>query len=303
MKRVYVTLDFACNNDCLLCANMPEERKTGYSLDTREVKNFLVDMKLKRDDIVEFSGGEPTLRKDLPEICDFIRDNLQGRTVLLTNARKLSDPEFADKISEKVDKTVTAFYSHLPEKHDYITQRRNSFQESLRGVKNMEERGIEVHVKSIPTQLNYRELPEFIDFAFEEFQDPTVFFSGMDLRGFAKTNQDKVAVKYSDIKPYIEKSMDRAEEKGRNAFIFMMPMCIIDPCYWKHYSLCMGEMSREVEFLIAGRESKKDKGLSMGRPSENCYDCALERRCFWGWKGYVEKYGNNEFGFLEVKEK
>jgi len=295
MKRVYVTLDFVCNNDCVMCANTDEERNKDYRLATQEVKDYLTGLGLKDGDIVEFSGGEPTIRKDILELCKYFKENCKGELAILTNGRRMADPAFADEIARYINRTVTAFYAPDPVLHDTVTRKKGSFDDAFRGVKNMEERGVRVGIKTIPTKLTYRQLPQFVDFAFDNFKNPTVFFSGLDLRGQACTNQDEVAVRFSDVAPFLEAAIDRAAERGKTAYIFTMPMCSIDPFYWNNYSMCMDEISKDIEFLIPGKESKKDKGLLLDKPSEDCHVCEMENRCFWGWKGYVERFGSSEF--------
>lgn len=295
MKRVYITLDFRCNNDCIMCANTPEERRNNYRLSTEEIKNFLDKISLEEDSYVELSGGEPTIREDILEIGEYFKENFDRNLVLLTNARRLANNDFARKISKYVDRVVTAVYSSNPKKHDTITQRPGSFYGTLTGLKNMEEQGIKISVKNIPMKPNYEELPEWIEFVFNKFKDPVVFFSGLDLRGYAKQNQDKVAISYTELKPYLEETLDKSRELGKKVYFFTMPMCIFDPIYWDNYSIGMDEVSKNIEFLIPGRTSRKDKGLSVGKPSNECQECLLEPRCYWGWEGYVERYSNHEF--------
>lgn len=293
MKKAYLTLDFRCNNDCLLCANTPQERREDKILTAKDVYEFLGRTKMGRGDSIEISGGEPTLRKDIVDIFKFYRDNSDAELVLLSNARKLSEGKLSNQLSGYTDRIATAIYNTNPQMHDFVTQRNKSFSQTLKGLKNMDDNGTKISVKMIPIKQNYKELPEFVDFAFKNFSDPTVFFSGLDLKGHAEINRDKLSVSYSEIMPYLEKALDKAEDYGKHVLVFTMPMCSIDPHYWKYYSIGMDEISKEIEFMVPGVPKDKES-LFLGRPTEGCKECALEPRCYWPWQGYIETFGDKE---------
>ncbi|NQU74392.1 MAG: radical SAM protein [Candidatus Omnitrophica bacterium] len=90
-ESIMIPVTYSCNLDCSICyfAN-----KKMQDLSLNELKMIISDFK---GDAVWLSGGEPTLRKDLPEIIQFI--SRQGkRPVLLTNGIALSDRKYLKKL-------------------------------------------------------------------------------------------------------------------------------------------------------------------------------------------------------------
>ena len=71
---------------------------------------------------------------------------------LLTNALRIADDNFANKMfsiidGSKLDVTV-AFHSHIPEKHDFLTQHKGSFERSMKGVANMLKHSVKLSIKN-----------------------------------------------------------------------------------------------------------------------------------------------------------
>lgn len=137
MKTLYCAIGYLCNERCRFCpcseesADVPsltfEEICTAIrrAIEERGVKNILL------------SGGEPTIHPDYFRILEFIK-SYNVNISLLTNALKLAEDNFTERMfsiinGEKLDVTV-AFHSHIPEKHDFLTQHKGSFEKSMKGV-------------------------------------------------------------------------------------------------------------------------------------------------------------------------
>jgi len=68
-------------------------------------------IKPSKNDYIEISGGEPTLRKDLFDICEYIKSNYDTNLIILSNGRKFNDKSFSKQIKEVgVDRVMTTFY-------------------------------------------------------------------------------------------------------------------------------------------------------------------------------------------------
>jgi hypothetical protein len=96
--RLDLALTYRCNNDCSHCYNvaphspLPAGEETGMSheLDTEQWKMVLDKAWALGIPHIIFTGGEPTMRNDLPELIAHAEKNGQI-TGLNTNARRLSD--------------------------------------------------------------------------------------------------------------------------------------------------------------------------------------------------------------------
>ena len=96
IRHVDIKLHYACNNRCIHCV-IADQRdaamaKRGRDFrTTSEVVAELVDAATKGFDVVTFTGGEPTLRRDLPELVQAAHQ-LGLKVGLQTNGRALPMP-------------------------------------------------------------------------------------------------------------------------------------------------------------------------------------------------------------------
>lgn len=73
VDSVYLHVNSACNLHCLGCYSYVENRNTRNELSFDEWKCVIDDLSLLGVKNIVISGGEPFLRKDLREICKYIK--------------------------------------------------------------------------------------------------------------------------------------------------------------------------------------------------------------------------------------
>jgi radical SAM protein with 4Fe4S-binding SPASM domain len=85
---------------------------------------------------IVFTGGEPTLRPDLPELIAHAEKNGQI-TGLNTNGRRLMNRSFLQSLVDAgLDHVQITFESHLPEIHDQMVQHKGAWDQTLEGLQN-----------------------------------------------------------------------------------------------------------------------------------------------------------------------
>ncbi|MEZ4813127.1 MAG: hypothetical protein R2883_06565 [Caldisericia bacterium] len=78
-------------------ASSPERIDDVPQMTTDEVKNFYIIRNDALIPTVSFTGGEPTLRKDLAELISYAK-SIDLRVNLISNGVKLADIEFAKSL-------------------------------------------------------------------------------------------------------------------------------------------------------------------------------------------------------------
>ena len=95
--RMDLAVTYRCNNDCAHCYNARE--RNFPELSTGQWFKILDRLWSLGVPHIVFTGGEATLRNDLPELIKHAESNGQI-TGLNTNARRLSDEKYVQKLVE-----------------------------------------------------------------------------------------------------------------------------------------------------------------------------------------------------------
>ncbi len=114
-----LALTFRCQNDCVHCyAGGPHETPELTTVQWKSVIDKLSEIGVF---ILTFTGGEPTLREDLPELLLYAQ-NKGMVTGLISNGRKLKDKAFVDVLEKSgLDFVQITLESHKPQVHDSMT--------------------------------------------------------------------------------------------------------------------------------------------------------------------------------------
>lgn len=94
-----------------------------------------------------FSGGEPTLRRDLPEIIQYY--NHAGYSVsIVSNGIRLTSPVVKKLKKAGLEKATVSLDGADPMIHDSFRGQENAFWRTVKGIKNLAEHGIAVTVNT-----------------------------------------------------------------------------------------------------------------------------------------------------------
>lgn len=249
------------------------------------------------------SGGEPTLHKYFLKIVEYIKRK-GARFSLLTNALKLADKTFADKLfsiinGNEVDVTV-AFHSHIPALHDQLTQIKGSFERSMQGVRNMLEHNVKLSIKNNIVNATYKYLPDYINWINETFDESvTLLLANIDINGTAACNRGLVSVSFIDSMPYLQKALDIVVERRqqglkRNVKVLTTPLCLMDPFYWGFVeNATQGNLTAYKVPMENESRLLFDVGSDSGPMFKACKQCALTEHCPGTWRSFAANYDEN----------
>jgi len=142
-----VALTYRCQNHCTFCyADSPNRGHDVPEMTTDEVKVILDRIFDEAHcPTVSFTGGEPTLRRDLPELVTYGKSKGM-RVNLITNGIRCANERFVAELAEAgLDSAQVSIEGGSPEIHDAITQHPGSFARSVAGVRNLRAAGIHTH--------------------------------------------------------------------------------------------------------------------------------------------------------------
>ena len=118
-QKVYlpvVPITSACNLDCPICYTV-NKNDGAHHLSREEMQTILDHLAEDHDelDIINFTGGEPTLHPQLPEFLQMCRDAGIRRLTISTNGLKLRDEAYVRKLAALDARIVLSLDTFRPE--------------------------------------------------------------------------------------------------------------------------------------------------------------------------------------------
>ncbi|RPI99258.1 MAG: radical SAM protein [Chloroflexi bacterium] len=131
--RMDLAITYRCNNNCAHCYNA---RSRQYpELSTGQWKKILDQLWGIGIPHIVFTGGEPTLREDLPELIAHAEHNGQI-TGINTNGRRLQDREFLRALTDAgLDHVQITLESHDPAIHDRMVRANGAWHDTVAGLR------------------------------------------------------------------------------------------------------------------------------------------------------------------------
>jgi MoaA/NifB/PqqE/SkfB family radical SAM enzyme len=291
-KKADIKIGFLCNNHCFFCAQGERRNIFGNRSET-EIKQAL--KKASRDcQIVVFTGGEPTIRKDIFTLVAFAKKIKFSIIQIQSNGRMFVSKDFCRKIiAAGANEFALALHGHIPQLHDYLTGSPGSFQQTLKGIKNLKSLGQPVLMNTVVVKSNYRHLPQIakllIGLEVDQFQ-----FAFVHPIASAAKNFDSIVPRISFVSPYLRKALEIGEHFNKKVMTEGVPYCFLvgyENCLSEDIipSMKIFEPDRIIsDFAKVRINEEKAKG-------PNCQKCKYFKTCEGPWKEYPQKFGWDEF--------
>jgi radical SAM protein with 4Fe4S-binding SPASM domain len=239
-----LALTYRCNNDCAHCYN---GRERSYpELDTSHWKLILDRLWSLGVPHVVFTGGEPTLRDDLPELIAHA-ESLGQITGLNTNARRLADAGYVQAlVASGLDHVQITVESCAEEIHAEMVGSRSAFQQTIRGLRNALDSRLYVMTNTTMLQTNIRTIPATLDFL-ADLGVRTVGLNALIYSGHALTVG--TGLRDCDLEGVLQVASEKTSARGQR-LIWYTPtqFCEFDPtqhnlgvkgCTAALYSMCI----------------------------------------------------------------
>jgi len=225
--RVDLALTFRCQNNCVHCyAGGPHETP---ELTTEQWKEVIDRLHQIGVFILTFTGGEPTLREDLPELLLYAQ-NKGIVTGLVTNGRKLKEKTYVETLEKTgLDFIQVTLESHKPKIHDLMTATKGSWKETVAGIKNIIPTQIYATTNTTLSKYNASDFLETIDFlkklGVAAFGCNSLIYSGR-----ANAISKDFVLPLETLKELLSKIHDKANQVGLK-FLWYTPTqyCRFDP--------------------------------------------------------------------------
>jgi Fe-coproporphyrin III synthase len=150
-----------CNLRCVHCYAHAKASLQENELSTEEGKALLDDLSRMGVPVILFSGGEPLMRKDLPELASYAVSKGM-RAVISTNGTLITAP-IARELKEIGLSYVGISLDGMERINDKFRGVDGAFQAALKGIENCQNAGIKVGLRFTVNKFNVDEIPALFD--------------------------------------------------------------------------------------------------------------------------------------------
>lgn len=302
MKTAIVRSNLECNLGCLFCTAADD---TSEKMDTANFKKKIIDFKKKNIKHLVITGGEPTLRKDLPKIISFARSkgikkiNLQSNAILFSDENYLLTLKMAG-----LDFVTVGISSHKKATYNHLTNSK-LYDKAILGIRNLVDNDIEVSVYHVINSENYKDLIKFVDFI--QSISKKIRFTFAFLRPNGNTLKNKHLVpKLKDIDFHLNQLFTHLENKKIKTFIEGVPLC-----YLSNFENKSIETKRifTIDTPYVSEDEIKHESLyddinkELKRKPSTCNSCFVNNICVGVWREYADIHGLSELYPIFIDDK
>ena len=150
-----------CNLRCVHCYSSSQNIRYGNELTTAEAKAMIRDLATFGSPVILFSGGEPLMHRDLPELARYAVD--QGMRAVISTNGTLITRQKAAVFKEIGLSYVGVSLDGMKVTHDHFRGVEGAFDTAMKGIRTCRDLGIKVGVRFTINRHNVADVPAIFD--------------------------------------------------------------------------------------------------------------------------------------------
>jgi radical SAM protein with 4Fe4S-binding SPASM domain len=160
LREIDINVTNVCNLTCIYCSYASTPGKEEPSLERRIIDALLEDAAAAGTQVVHFSGGEPVIRKDMPQLIAHAAE-LGFKMRMHSNGALLTKPKLRELWSAGLRQVLVSLDGFAGQ-HEFHRQRPGLFQRTVAGIENAVSLGFNVRVNAVATTQNVDELSSLL---------------------------------------------------------------------------------------------------------------------------------------------
>jgi MoaA/NifB/PqqE/SkfB family radical SAM enzyme len=217
-----------CNSNCSFCY-------TEWIRDEPDLPSALVRgalqhaAKIPTLHSVVFSGGEPTLRKDLPELINYAHTLKFSAIGLQTNGYRLADACYLrELVTAGLSRVLLSLHGAKRETHDTVAGLKGSFDRALQALALLEQTRISATVNFVMSPSNCSEAPEFTSLVTSASASARIRFSFPIIEGAAFDNITQILLTFPEFVTNCSLAAARNPDARNRIEVANVPPCVSD---------------------------------------------------------------------------
>jgi MoaA/NifB/PqqE/SkfB family radical SAM enzyme len=295
-----ILLNYACQAKCQFCSQDFDWRQEKNLMPFRQAceKIYLAYQQGYRR--LGFTGGEPTLRKDLPKLIAFAKKTGFSYVRIQTNGIRTADYAYT---KELVDAGLTfvkfSIHGHDAKTHDELTMIPGSFQACLDSIDHLKRLRVGMGVNIVLNKVNYAHLDEFFDLFLLKLHLSNFVIIAPLYEGNMNNYIREMGVRLTAVAPHVRKSYEKF-----TAIDFPKPPLLLHfvPCVLPGYEQQMLGWSAFNTTVVSPQGKLRDLDetvLEHTIKTAACGECVYNDRCIGFDKSYSSIFGTDEIAPLK----
>lgn len=305
-----IKVGLSCNNACVHCIMEPvkqAQQRLGAQIDadTANIKALIGRAAARGFSHITLTGGEVTIRPDLPELVLFALD--QGlHVVVQTNGRQLARPQRRDFLRAVPDperiEFVIALHGPNALIHEAVTRRSGSFKQTCQAIEGLRGEGFQVCGKLVISRVNQSLILETLQQLKRLDVDASVV-AFPHAEDFSSPIFHQVVPRYATVVNTLQAVLTSETELPATISYETIPYCILSHIrFWRSNLdlVFLKERIQQSETLIEMSMTGDTinwnvaRGQIKSKPAA-CINCLLDSLCEGPWVEYVRYFGEEEF--------
>ena len=229
-KRFVLHVGYSCNERCRFCYYRESlEKGTVKDLKTEEVRKRLRIARRHGKNAVDFSGGEPTIREDLPDLIEYARAIGYKKVCIITNGIVTAREEKCRKyVDSGLNDVLVSLHSAREELHDHLTRVKGSFNKVGRTIENFSKLGLGIRINTVVTNLNYNDLDYY--FSYVRKYNPlavNLLVYNPSEECVTYKDEDVSIVDYNPISEALSSALDAHSHEFNRINVRFLPFCLL----------------------------------------------------------------------------
>jgi MoaA/NifB/PqqE/SkfB family radical SAM enzyme/predicted dehydrogenase len=271
-----------CNQDCPFCS--ANETSKNVWTDAASMLRAISRAARRGVPRVSFSGGEPTLSRDLVHYVDAARRLGIREIELVTNGVLLDDPARVKALRDAgLTHAFVSLHAHHERLSQVMTRKLDDHARTLQAVRNLREAGVACVVNHVITTRNHPYLTRFVELVHGQLGAVCISFAFVTPQ-YKALEEMSLLPRISEVALSLRRAMHRALELGQPVVIGSRQG--IPPCF-------LGEFAAWSDVLMLAAEAAAEDAPQKQR-APACDTCKYTRQCAGLWRPYVAVHGLGE---------
>lgn len=256
-------LSSKCNSNCIMCPVSDGIRKKDNT--PSDIILDIINHIPQNPYHITITGGEPfIIGEDIFIIFEALKNKFKNTEfLLLTNGRALAYMPYFERFRKTIPHNTIIgipIHGHNEELHDEITRSKDSFKQTVLGVKHLLTYDYKVELRMVVSNFNKNYINEIAKLIINEFSNVhSVKIMGLEMLGNAAKNQQDVWLSYNEAFECSKNAIIKLIEAGIDVGLYNFPLCAVEENF---HSIC--------------RKSITDYKINF---FEECEQCSLKESC------------------------